>query len=163
MEGGLVHVEPLSTQLIERYLDSRGLRFYRSQDGKGLLVLFSTEHGKLQANLRVSGVRSDILVISISTATYSRAADRSRLTELVNDWNRDTHWPKAFVRDTSQRGRIAVVGESAFPLTDGIHLDGLGNFINCSIRGGSKLFDKVAQATGVPSAQTLEEWLDRTG
>jgi hypothetical protein len=158
-----VDVEPLSAELIERYLDSRGLRFYRSRDGKGLLVLFSTEHGKLQVNLRASGVRSDVLVISISTATYSRAADRSRLMDLVNDWNRDTYWPKAFVRETSQPGRIAVVGESAFPLGDGIGIDALGNFINSSIRSGAKLFDKVAQATSVPSVRTLEEWLDRTG
>src|SRR5271166_5265447 len=74
VQGGPVDVEPLSAEVIERYLDSRGLRFYRSRDGKGLLVLFSTEHGKLQVNLRVSGVRSDVLVISISTARYSRAA-----------------------------------------------------------------------------------------
>jgi hypothetical protein len=163
VEGGLVDVEPLSAGLIERYLDSRGLRFYRSRDGKGLLVLFSTQHGKLQVNLRVGGMHSDVLAISISTATYNLAADRSRLMELVNDWNRDTHWPKAFVRDTSQPGRIAVVGESAYPLADGIHVDALGNFINSSIRGGAKLFDKVAQAISVPSAQTLEDWLNRTG
>ena len=144
-------------------MDSRGLRFYRSRDGKGLLVLFSTEHGKLQVNLRASGIRSDVLVISISSATYNLAEDRSRLMDLVNDWNRDTFWPKAFVRQTSQPGRIAVVGETAFPLTDGIHIDALGNFINSSIRAGAKLFDKVARATAVPSVRTLEEWLDRTG
>jgi Putative bacterial sensory transduction regulator len=158
-----VDVEPLSAELIERYLDSRGLRFYRSRDGKGLLMLFSTEDGKLQVNLRVSGKRSDVLVISISTGTYHRAADRSRLMDVVNDWNRDTYWPKAFVRETSQPGRIAVVGESAFPLADGIQFDALGNFINASIRTGAELFAKVARATSVPSVRTLEEWLDRTG
>jgi hypothetical protein len=83
--------------------------------------------------------------------------------EAVNDWNRDTHWPKAFVRETSQPNRVGVVGETSFPLTEGIHFEGLAEFIGYTIRCATDLFDKITQAINLPSTQVLEQWLNRTG
>jgi Putative bacterial sensory transduction regulator len=157
-----VTIESLSPQLIERYLDSRDLRFYRDHDGKGFLVLLSTKHGKLQVNLRTSGKRGDVLVISVSPAMHYPAAERSRLMKVVNDWNRDTHWPKAFVRKTSQPNRIGVVGETSFPLSKGIHFEAVAEFIGYTTRCAPDLFDKIAEAISLPSTETLERWLDRT-
>lgn len=157
-------IEPLSTELIERYLRSRGLRFFRSDDGQEfLLVLSSIERGKLHVSLRINGVRPDILEITVSPAGYYHAGERARLMELVNDWNRDTHWPKAFVRETAQPNRVTVVGESAYLLSDGIHLAGLGNFVKSTVEYGTDLFTKIEHAIGLPSAQALEQWMDRTG
>ena len=85
------------------------------------------------------------------------------MTQLVNEWNRDTHWPKAFAREASQPSRIGVVGESAYPLADGIHSEALANFVDCTVEYATDLFDKIAEAISLPSAQALEEWLDRTG
>jgi len=53
--GGPVEVEPLSTALIERYLESRGLRYYQGRGGKDLLVLFTTDQGRLHVNLQIWG------------------------------------------------------------------------------------------------------------
>lgn len=157
-------IEPLSTELIERYLRSRQLRFFRSDDdAEFMMVLSHHQRGKLLVNLRINGLRPDILEISVSPAGYYPASDRPRLMELVNDWNRDTHWPKAFVRETAQPSHVSVVGESAYLLTDGIHLDGLGNFIKSTVEYGADLIEKIEQAVSLPSADTLEEWMDRTG
>jgi hypothetical protein len=157
-----VTIESLSPQLIERYLDSRDLRFYRDNDGKGFLVLFSTAHGKLHVNLRAGGKRGDVLVISVSPAAHYPAAERSRLMEVVNEWNRDTHWPKAFVRETSQPNQIGVIGETSFPLSKGIHFEAVAEFIGYTTRCAGDLFDKIAEAISLPSTETLERWLDRT-
>src|ERR1700724_1783507 len=121
--GGAVQIEPLGTELIERYLDSQGLRFFRGRDGNEFLVLFSTEHGQLQVNIRVTGSRRSVLVVRVSPAEHYPAADRPRLMELVNAWNRDTHWPKAFLRETSDPDRVGVVGENSYPLAHGIHFE----------------------------------------
>lgn len=159
-----MQIEPLSTELIERYLRSRQLRFFRSDDGEEfMLVLSNYQRGKLLVNLRINGLRPDILEISVSPAGYYLASDRPRLMELVNDWNRDTHWPKAFVRETAQPSHVSVAGESAYLLSDGIHLDGLGNFIKSTVEYGADLIEKIEQAISLPSADALEEWMDRTG
>ncbi|MCV7028130.1 YbjN domain-containing protein [Mycobacterium sherrisii] len=157
-------IEPLSSELIERYLRSRRLRFFRSDDGQEfLLVLSNVERGKLHVVLRINGVRPDILEITVSPAGYYHAGERARLMELVNDWNRDNHWPKAFVRETAQPSHVSVVGESAYLLTDGIHLAALGNFVKSAVEYGTDLFAKIEQAIALPSAQALEQWMDRTG
>jgi hypothetical protein len=83
--------------------------------------------------------------------------------ELVNDWNRDTHWPKAFVRETAKPGHVSVVGENAYLLTDGIHVEALGNFIRATVEYGADLFEKIERAVCLPSAHALEQWMDRTG
>lgn len=158
-----MEIEPLSTELIERYLRSRHLRFFCSDDGEEfMMVLSNYVRGKLHVNLRINGLRRDILEISVSPAGYYPASDRPRLMELVNDWNRDTHWPKAFVRETAQPSHVSVVGESAYLLTDGIHLDGLGNFIKSTAEYGTDLIEKIERAISLPSADALEEWMDRT-
>ena len=159
-----MQIEPLSTELIERYLRSRQLRFFRSDDGEEfMMVLSNYERGKLHVNLRINGLRPDILEISVSPAGYYQASERPRLMELVNEWNRDTHWPKAFVRETAAPSRVSVVGESAYLLTDGIHLAALGNFIKSTVEYGADLIEKIEQAICLPSADALEEWMDRTG
>ncbi|MCV7409995.1 hypothetical protein AWC05_22970 [Mycobacterium florentinum] len=159
-----MEIEPLSPELVERYLRSRHLRFFRSDDGEEfMMVLSNYERGKLHVNLRINGLRRDILEISVSPAGYYQASDRPRLMELVNGWNRDTHWPKAFVRETAQPSHVNVVGESAYLLTDGIHLDALGNFIKSTVEYGTDLIEKIERAVCLPSADALEEWMDRTG
>ncbi|SPM33347.1 hypothetical protein MRAB57_1151 [Mycobacterium rhizamassiliense] len=159
-----MQIEPLSAELIERYLVSRELRFFRSDDGEDfLLVLSNYERGKLHVHLRINGLRRDILEISVSPAAYYPATERPRLMELVNEWNRDNHWPKAFVRETPQPSHVGVVGETAYLLADGIHVAALGNFIKSGVEYGADLFAKIDQAISLPSADALEEWMDRTG
>ncbi|MEZ0351513.1 YbjN domain-containing protein [Mycobacterium sp. pR1184] len=159
-----MQIEPLSPELIERYLRSHQLRFFRSDDGaEFMMVLSHYQRGKLHVNLRINGLRPDILEISISPAGYYQASERPRLMEVVNDWNRDNHWPKAFVRECTQPSHFSVVGESAYLLTDGIHLAGLGHFIRSTVEYGTDLIEKIEHAVSLPSAGALEEWMDRTG
>jgi putative sensory transduction regulator len=157
-----MQIEPLSTELIERCLQSRQLRFFRSSDGEEFMMLLSSyERGKLHVNLRINGLRRDVLEITISPAVYYLATERPRLMELVNEWNRDTHWPKAFVRETAQPSRLSVVAENAYLLTDGIHIEALGNFIRSTVEYGTDLFEKIERAICLPSADALEQWMDR--
>ncbi len=55
-------IEPLSSELIERYLRSRQLRFFRSDDDQEFLLMLSNiEWGRLHVILRINGLRPDIL------------------------------------------------------------------------------------------------------
>ena len=158
-----MHIEPLSTELVERYLQLRSFRFFRDNDGGDFLLLFSSERCQLHVQIAVTGRDRDVLAIRVSHVDYYAASDRGRLTELVNEWNRDTHWPKAFVRETSNPSHVGVNGESAYLLTQGIHLEALAALIDCAIGCSMDLFDKIAESLELPSAQTLETWLRPTG
>ncbi|WP_260860510.1 hypothetical protein [Mycobacterium tilburgii] len=52
----------MSSELIERYLRSRQLRFFRSDDDQEFLLMLSNiEWGRLHVILRINGLRPDIL------------------------------------------------------------------------------------------------------
>lgn len=76
---------------------------------------------------------------------------------------RDTHWPKAFVRKTSNPRHVGVIGKCTYPLMGGIHFEALTNFLDCAIGCSMDRFDKIAESLEVPSAQTLETWLRPAG
>ena len=157
-----MEIELLSSQLIERYLRWRDLTFYRGHGDDDFLVLFTTDLGKLHVNLRLGGTRQQALVISVSPAGNFPAQERVRLMEVVNEWNRDTWWPKAFVRETSHADQVGVVGEHTVWLPKGIHFEALVELIDGATACAADLFEKVAAAMSLPSTQTLERWLDRT-
>lgn len=47
-----MHIEPLGTESIERYLELRNLRFYLPRDGEDFLLLFSSERCQVHVQVR---------------------------------------------------------------------------------------------------------------
>lgn len=154
-----MNIEPLTPELIERYLDLHDLKFFRGRDRDEFLILMSGSDSRLHIHLGISGPDRNVLAIRVTPVENYAAAERARLMELVNEWNRDTYWPKAFVRETSNPAQVGVVGESSFPLADGIHFEALTRYIDHTLRASFELFDKIGRAIRLPSAQTLEAWL----
>ncbi len=153
-------IEPFDAGMIERYLGLRELQFDRGSDGRDFIALIGSQQSKFRIWLRVSGPARNLLTIRISEAERYGAAQRNRLLELVNEWNRDTRWPKAYVRETSDPGRVAVVAENCYPLTEGIHFAAFTVFADATIAGAVRLFERISQSIELPSAHTLQLWLD---
>jgi hypothetical protein len=86
-----MQIEPVSTELIERCLDARGTRFYRGGDGERYLVLLSSEHRRLHVQIGLNRRDRGVVAIRVSSAEHFAAGQRTRLMELVNEWNRETH------------------------------------------------------------------------
>jgi hypothetical protein len=145
--------------LIERYLELRGLRFNRAGNGREFLALVRAERGEVRVRLRVSGSKRNILTIRVTPAEHYQATQRQRLMELVNKWNRDTRWPKGYVRETSRTDRVGVVAENCYPLMDGIHFEAFTRYVDYTIAGAAELFDTISQGIELPSAHTLDLWL----
>lgn len=154
-------IEKFGTDLVERYLHQRGLRYHRDRHGGRFSMMISTARCDLLGQLDVHGPDRGLLDIRISE--FRAATERTRLMELVNEWNRETRWPKAFVYETADPARIGVAGENAYPLTHGIHFQALATFVDTTIGGAIELFEWIRRTVDLPSAQTLERWLGETG
>jgi hypothetical protein len=154
-----MYVERFDAEMIQRYLELRGFRFRRNDDGRDFLALISNEQRQLQVRLRVSGSSRNVLTIRASGREHYAAAHRNRLMDRVNQWNREARGPKAYVRETSDSREIAVVGENCYPLSEGIHFEAFTGFVDFTIAGAFELFDKIDRAVELPSAQTLAVWL----
>ncbi|HTQ17101.1 YbjN domain-containing protein [Mycobacterium sp.] len=156
-------IEPLTTELVERYLDTHDLKFFRGRDGNEFLLLMSDEKSRLHVHIRISGPDRNLLTIQVSPVQNYAAGERARLMELVNDWNRDAYWPKAFVRETSGPSQVGVVGESCYPLKYGVHFEALGRFIDYTVNAAFELFERIGDAIQLPSAGTLQAWWGQAG
>ncbi|MGV9950277.1 YbjN domain-containing protein [Rhodococcus aetherivorans] len=155
-------IDAFDTGMIERYLHSRGWRFFRDQDGN-FLVLINTGTRQLQVHLAADGPRRDLLVVWVSTSEVYAGVARAKLLEQVNQWNRETHWPKASLREGADGESVWVVGENCYPLMDGIHSALFATLADYTIETAATLFERVAEAVEIPSAQTLEAWFRTTG
>ncbi len=154
-----MHVEKFNADLIERYLELRRLRFNRADNGREFVVAMRGERCKMRVRLRISGSKRNILTLRVTPADHYQATQRQRLMELVNKWNHDTRWPKAYVRETSSPDRVGVVAENCYPMMDGIHFEALTRYIDYTIGGAAELFDTISQGIELPSAHTLDLWL----
>jgi hypothetical protein len=152
-------IEEFNHELIERYLELRGLQFNRAGNGREFLVPLGGEHSGVRVRLRISGSKSNILTIRVTPAEHYQTTQRHRLMELVNGWNRDTRWPKAYVRETSTPDLVGVVAENCYPLMDGIHFEAFTRYVDYAIGGAVELFDTISQGIELPSARTMDLWL----
>lgn len=71
------------------------------------------------------------------------AARRAEMLLVLNDWNRDHTWPKAYLR--SEVDRIAVYGEVAVDLTHGATDDQLDAVIRHGLAAGGSLLAWLAE------------------
>jgi hypothetical protein len=156
-------VQPFNAEMIEAYLEARGLRFFRSQEDNEFLVLFAVGTRQLHVHLQATGLDNDLFSIWVTTADTYSADYRWRLLELVNQWNRDRRWPSASVRETADPARISLFGENHYPLSEGIHFDACAAFADCTIATSATLFEEVTHALELPSAASMESWLREAG
>lgn len=149
-------LEAFGQAMIEQYLQMKGWRFNRD-DGEFALSVRSNARD-YRVRLYISGPDHDVLTIRLSTSERFGVGNSARLLERANRWNRDTCWPKASVRVSSDGLSARVVGKCSFPFVDGVPGEWFEKACDRAIAAAPDLFEQVAQATQVPSAQTLESW-----
>jgi Putative bacterial sensory transduction regulator len=156
-------IEHFDTALIERYLQHHGWRFYRGDDGNNFLVIIATEHTDLHIQFNADGLEQQLFTIRVTTPHTYPAADKALFEELVATWNRDKFWPKAYLRESSDHGRIRVCGEYVYPLRAGIHWELFIELADTIVTTAADLIDQISLAAALPSPQEMNSWLRETG
>lgn len=72
--------EPLSTNLIERYLRARGRRYFRGHHDAEFFFV-ANAHLRLHVHLEISPAYRDVFTIRVSPAYFFPATDHTRLAE----------------------------------------------------------------------------------
>lgn len=114
--------EPLSTNLIERYLRARGRRYFRGHHDAEFFFV-ANAHLRLHVHLEISPAYRDVFTIRVSPAYFFPATDHTRLAEIVNAWNLQNHEVTAIVHGSSDpHGRRAVLDQGPHPVRRFRHL-----------------------------------------
>lgn len=127
-------VQKLSPEMVEAFLASIGWRYLRDKDSN-FEVQFSYQEDiecALRFSLLLQGRNRDIYYLRMRSDKYVKRSDWPRYMYLVNRWNSERRWPKAYleIQDpaTSQRGEIIL--EQQMDLEQGIHQELLDDYTN---------------------------------
>jgi len=136
---------PLTRARIAAYLDGEGYRHVMDDDGD----LAASWNGN-PFWIIVSGEREEVIQVRGRWATTLPLAARVSLLHVVNGWNRDRFWPKAYVRE--EDGQLALYGEWSTDLAHGVTEEQLGRVVLTALATTLQLFDHVA--TTLPPSDT---------
>lgn len=126
-------------RLIEDYLRTRGVRFFRGHhdDEYFYLVGVGAHRGHLNVHLEVCGPDRDAVQIGITADRYYPAGVRDGLADLAARWNAGSPTVPAVVHDSSDP---RLVGLSAGGVFRPAGIADLSAFVDTAVSGAVTLF-----------------------
>jgi len=142
--------EPLGTDLIERYLRSRGRRYFRGQHDGAFFFVAKALPRPLHVHLEISPAHRDVFTIRVNPACFFPAADRDRLAQFAETWNARNHHVAAIVHGSSDPLRIGVVAQQACNVGH-VSFEHFSSFIDRTITAATALFATMTPVAELPS------------
>lgn len=142
-------IESSGTELVERYLRARRLRYFRGRHDREFFVILTAGHDRLHVHLEIVPGSRDALTIRVTPGYFFPAIDRERLLGLARDWNGQSQGVEAVVHESSDPSRIGVVAENSYQIADDADVD---DFADQTIRSAIKLFGELTPAAYLKDA-----------
>ena len=152
----LMTSEPLCADLIERYLCTRGSRYFRgARDGEYFYVA-NTRPRRLHVHLEICPTHGDMLMIRVAPARFFPATDRPWLMHFADTWNKQDREVIAIVHGSSDPQRIGVLAHRSQWIRRGVSFQDFASFTDAVIADAIDLFGQLAPGFELPStAQPL--------
>ncbi|MBW0016770.1 MAG: hypothetical protein JO236_04380 [Mycobacterium sp.] len=142
--------EPLCTSLIERYLRSRGRRYFRGQHDGEYFFLADVEPRRLHVHLEISRAHPDVFTIRVTPACFFPAANRALLSHFADAWNRQDRAVIAIVHGSSDPGRIGVAALRPQWLAQQVSFEDFASFVDRTLEAAVDLFAELTALTTRP-------------
>jgi Putative bacterial sensory transduction regulator len=148
--------EPLSPTLIERYLCTRGSRYFRGAHDGEYFYVANTRPRRLHVHLEIATGHHDVLLIRVAPVCFFPASDRPWLTHLADTWNRQEREVTAIVHGSSDPQRIGVVARRSQWIRGRAAFEDFATFVDATIAAAIEFFGELAPVVEQPSmAQPL--------
>jgi hypothetical protein len=148
--------EPLSTELTERYLRSRGIRHFRGQHDGECFFVSNAGGRRLHVHLGISRWHSDVFEIRVAPACFFPAADNARLAQLADTWNQQNPEVTAIVHGSSDPRRIGIYARSSQRIRDRIPFEEFASYVDRAIAASIDFFTGLSPVDELTSkAQPL--------
>jgi hypothetical protein len=143
--------EPLSADLIERYLCTRGSRYFRGQHDGEFFYVANTRPRRLHVHLEICPTHGDVLIIRVAPSCFFPATDRPWLMHFADTWNRQEREVVAIVHGSSDPQRIGVVARRSQWVRGSVEFDDFAAFVDAAIADAIELFGQLAPVVELPS------------
>jgi hypothetical protein len=142
--------EPLSADLIERYLRTRGSQYFRGQHDGDFFYIANTRPRRLHVHLEICPAQHDVLVIRVVPGCFFPATDRPRLTHFAEQRNRRDHEVTAIVHGSSDPQRIGVIARRSQWIRGEVTFEDFASFVDHTIAAAIELFGELAPVVEWP-------------
>jgi hypothetical protein len=142
--------EPLSANLIERYLCTRGSRFFRGQHDGEFFYVANTRPRRLHVHLGISRWHGDEFTIQVTPGCFFPAADGADLAAVAESWNRHSSDVIVTVRGSSDPQRIGVVARNSRRIREPVTFEDFATFVDHTIAAAIEFFADLAPGTECP-------------
>jgi len=146
--------QTLCTDLIERYLSARGLRFLRGDHDGEYFCVVDARPGRLHVHLTMSPSFGDVLVLSVTPSRFSPVTDRAGLTNFADTWNRRNRGVTAIVHGSADSGHVGISARRSQWIREDISSEDFACFVDRTIAAAIELF---GQLTPVEALSLLRE------
>ncbi len=150
--------ESMCANLVERYLRTRGRRYFRGHhDGEYFFVTSArtSSSGRLQVHLEISPAHGDVLIIRVTPGCFFPATERPWLVHFSDTWNREEHEVTAIVHGSSDPQRIGVVARRSHWIRQNVSFEDFAPFVDRTIADATDLFDALSPVVELPTAHPL--------
>jgi hypothetical protein len=148
---GLMTGEPRCADLIERYLCTRGSRYFRGAHDGEYFYVAKTRPRRLHVHLEVSPAHDDVLLIRVAPACFFPATDRPWLMHFADTWNQQNREVTAIVHGSSDPQRIGVVARRSQWIRKGVSLEDFASLVDHAIADAIDLFGQLTPVVELPS------------
>ncbi len=142
--------EPLCADLVERYLCTRGSRYFRGHHDGEFFYVANTRPRRLHVHLEVCPTHGDVLMIRVTPACFFPATDRPWLTQFADTWNAQDREVVAIVHGSSDPQRIGVVARRSQWIRKGVSFEEFASFVDAAIADAIDLFGQLAPEVELP-------------
>ena len=143
--------EPHCATLIERYLCSSGVRFFRHEHDGDYFFVEHAHPRPLNVHLKMSPSFGDVLTIRVTPACLFSVAERPWLTQFADAWNKRGREVSAIVHGTSNPQRIGVLARRSQWIREGIASEDFACFVDRTVTVAVDLFSELNPVVELPS------------
>ncbi|HTX96182.1 MAG TPA: hypothetical protein VME67_15760 [Mycobacterium sp.] len=140
--------------LIERYLRTRGRRYFRGHHDAEYFFVTSTRP-RLHVHLEISPAHDDMLILRVNPGHFFPATECPWLAHFSDMWNRQEREVTAIVHGSSDPQRIGVVARRSHWIRKTDSFEDFASFVDRTIADATDLFDELSPPVDLPAAQPL--------
>ena len=140
-------------ELIERYLRSRQVRYFRGHHDDEFFFLVNAYHGRLHVHLEPCGADREMVKVSVTAERYYPATSRAAVAALAAQWNQASPPARAVVFQSSDPRLVGVAAKSRYSASESTDF---GMFVDATIQSSIDLFGRMkASVRAQPDGEHL--------
>jgi hypothetical protein len=156
-------MNPMRTEMIERYLQARGRRYFRGHHDGDYFFILTVGHERLHVYIEIPPADRDSVTVRVTPTCFFPASEVARLSTFADKWNEE-RWPtRALVYESCDRNRIGVAAENSHPLAPNMPFDEFAGLADSTIRSAVMLFAELTPPTEPAPVRRLGTWFKDAG